>query len=216
MPSFAMLKKKEGDFMKKFIVGDIHGCYNELSALINLIPISWGTDQIIFLGDYLDRGPEQHKVIEYIIQLKKDWGPDKIVTLRGNHEQMKLDSIDNGYCKNTNLKEDAFLKTLPLYYEDEFCFYSHAGVNPSRPLEKQKSNDLLWIRETFYNCPNNFKKTIIFGHTPTLLINSTTQPIIWENKIAIDTGCVFGGQLSALEMLDGKLLNIHAVPKLSA
>ncbi|NCB42791.1 MAG: serine/threonine protein phosphatase [Clostridia bacterium] len=202
--------------MKKFIIGDIHGCYSELSTLIDLIPMCWGIDQLIFLGDYLDRGPDQHKVIEYIIQLKENWGSDTIIALRGNHEQMRLDSIFSGCCKNSNFKENTFLKSLPLYYEDEYCFYSHAGVNPLKPLDEQAENDLLWIREAFYNCSNNFPKTFIFGHTPTLFINNSIQPIVWENKIAIDTGCVFGGQLTALEMLDGKLLNVHSVPKLSA
>ena len=200
--------------MKKFIIGDIHGCYNELTALIDLLPMRWGVDQLIFLGDYLDRGPDQNKVLEYIIQLKEAWGEDKIIPLRGNHEQMKLDSGFYGYCKSTDSKESIFLKSLPLYYEDEYCFYSHAGVNPLKSLDRQEEEDLLWIREAFYNCSNNFSKTIIFGHTPTFVINSTTQPVVWENKIAIDTGCVFGGQLSALEMLDGQLFHTYAVPKI--
>jgi len=151
-----------------------------------------------------------------MIKLKKDWGCNTVITLRGNHEQMRLDSIKNGYCSDVHSQEEEFLNSLPLYYEDEYCFYVHAGANPLNPLNRQDADDLLWIREGFYNCSNDFKKTIVFGHTPTQLINGTISPVIWENKIALDTGCVFGGRLTALEMSDGKVLNVYAQKKISA
>ncbi|PWV99314.1 serine/threonine protein phosphatase 1 [Paenibacillus cellulosilyticus] len=100
----------------------------------------------------------------------------------------------------------AFLKGLPYYYEDRDYIYVHAGVNPNGgPLSEQDLQDLLYIKEAFYNHKTNLEKVVIFGHTITPDIHGV--PDIWEgeDKIGIDGGCAFGYQLNGLVLKDGRL-----------
>jgi serine/threonine protein phosphatase 1 len=73
--------------LKIFAVGDIHGCLESLEALLEILPINWGKDLLIFLGDYIDRGENPRGVVEKIITLKKKY-PEHVITLKGNHELM--------------------------------------------------------------------------------------------------------------------------------
>lgn len=140
----------------------------------------------------------------------------------GNHEDMLLEYIDgygiswayNGYEETLksydnhmeDLRSDlAWMRKLPLYHEDDSCIYVHAGIKPDVKMENQFKNDLLWTREPFYyghDAEIKENKRVIFGHTPTQLINNGTSPIMINGNVATDTGCVFGGCLTAL-MIDG-------------
>jgi serine/threonine protein phosphatase 1 len=71
-------------------------------------------------------------------------------------------------------------------------FFAHAGVRPGIPLEKQSDEDLLWIRQDFLFCEDDFGKVVVHGHTPVL------QPDIRPNRINIDTGAYATGQLTCL------------------
>jgi serine/threonine protein phosphatase 1 len=107
-----------------------------------------------------------------------------------------------------------FLKQLPYYYEDQDYIYVHAGLNPEyRKLTDQNIQDLLYIKEPFYNNRTNVKKVVIFGHTITKDIHGVPDIWLGGDKIGIDGGCAFGYQLNGLEIKDGKvnrLLNIKA------
>ena len=83
-------------------------------------------------------------------------------------------------------------------------------------MERQYEEDLLWIREEFYESSLTFIKPVIFGHTPTVYINGTYSPFIEKDRIGIDTGLAYGGRLTALEIQDGKIVKIHNVAKLAA
>ena len=74
-----------------FAIGDIHGCVNELRALLNLLPLT-PESTVVFLGDYIDRGGNSKGVIDTIIELR---GHCRVVTLKGNHEAMFLDFLDH-------------------------------------------------------------------------------------------------------------------------
>ncbi|PMP67976.1 MAG: serine/threonine protein phosphatase [Thermodesulfobacterium geofontis] len=204
-----------------FAIGDIHGCLWSLEKLLNILPANWGSDLIIFLGDYIDRGPDPKGVIERVLELKELYG-EKIITLKGNHEWMFerfLKGIDidiflyNGggttlksYYKNGKLiiPEDhlEFLRGLKLYYETEEYIFVHAGLRPGKKLEEQVEEDLLWIRDSFYFSEYKFPKTVVFGHTPFPI------PLVLEDRIGIDTGCVYGGKLTAIELPSKKIYQI--------
>ncbi|OAQ20738.1 metallophosphoesterase family protein [Thermosulfurimonas dismutans] len=199
--------------MKIFAVGDVHGCAEALEALLDRLPVEWGKDLLIFLGDYIDRGPSPRKVIEMVKKLVTEY-PNKVIALSGNHEWMfkrYLKGIEsavflyNGgeitlrdYFERGKLnipEEDLnFLESLPLYYETKDFFFVHAGIRPGIPFDKQDEEDLLWIRESFYYYPGKFEKTIVFGHTP------FPEPLDLPDRIGIDTGCVYGGKLTAVEL----------------
>lgn len=165
--------------MKKFVIGDVHGHYKELKDLLNKINPDFKQDKLIFLGDYIDRGPQSYKVIRLLIELQNNYGKDHVVLLRGNHEDMAMDNIIhdkidfyNGYdityrdfIRNKDSIENyyEFFKALPLSYEDESFIYVHGGIRPGVAMEKQDEQDLLRIREEFYRLSLKFIKPVIFG-----------------------------------------------------
>ena len=79
--------------MKTFVIGDIHGRRAQLNALIEMLPRDESKDTLVFLGDLIDRGTDAPGVVTDVIKLKKE-NPERIVCLRGNHEQMMLDFVD--------------------------------------------------------------------------------------------------------------------------
>jgi serine/threonine protein phosphatase 1 len=218
--------------MKKFVIGDIHGNYKELNELLSKINPDFNNDELIFLGDYIDRGPDSYHVIQLLITLQKRYGENHIILLRGNHEQMAINNINSG-CIDYNNGYDAtyedftrnndsienyleLFNSLPLYYEDDNFIYVHGGIRPGISLKKQKDNDLLWIREEFYESSIKFNKTVIFGHTPTIYINNKWDPYIKSDRIGIDTGLAYGGHLTSLEIEDGKIIKIYQTAKFAA
>lgn len=86
----------------------------------------------------------------------------------------------------------AFLDGLPLSFSCGDFFFAHAGVRPGVPLSQQKEQDLLWIRDDFLLCEDDFGKVIIHGHTPVL------EPEVHPNRINIDTGAYATGRLTCI------------------
>ena len=208
---------------RTFVIGDIHGCIDKLENLMKKIPINWDKDNIVFLGDYVDRGAHPKDVVQFIIELKKTHDPQKIICLKGNHEEMFLDflsgegltdaflafggektlssynlsALDKGAGKEAISPEHfEFLTNLNVSYSTDKFFMVHAGVRPKVPLSLQKEEDMLWIRDEFIKSNFNWGKRIIFGHT------AFDNPLIQENKIGIDTGAVYGGVLTCLVLPD--------------
>lgn len=87
-----------------------------------------------------------------------------------------------------------FFEALLPYYETDRYIFVHAGLFPGLPLEDQDIHDLLWIRQAFIDSEYDFGKRVIFGHT------HFAAPLITENKIGIDTGAVYGGKLTCVEL----------------
>jgi len=201
-----------------YAVGDIHGCYDKLTALMADIDIDWQRDTLVFIGDYIDRGPASYDVVEYLIQLKNDH--PGIVFLRGNHEVMlgnylaghnRLNYLSNGgretldeYLVRRRNGDDhpipahhrTFFDELQNSYETEDYIFVHAGLRDRVPLEKQSTDDLLWIRSPFLHSTYNFGKVVVFGHTP------FSKPFVHPNKIGIDTGAVYGRKLTCVKLPD--------------
>ena len=201
---------------KIFAIGDIHGCADKLKALMKEIPVDYANDTLVFIGDYIDRGPDSFEVVDYLVDLKKEH-PD-IVFLKGNHEDMLqkyLEGTDrftylfNGgqktldsYLNRTNKSEFSpipsdhleFYQSLVLHYETEDYLFVHAGLREKIPLKKQNPQELLWIREDFIDSKFDFGKRVIFGHTP------FAEPLLLSNKIGIDTGAVYGNRLTCVQL----------------
>ncbi|HEV2884014.1 MAG TPA: metallophosphoesterase family protein [Pyrinomonadaceae bacterium] len=79
--------------MKTFVIGDVHGRCAQLQRLLDLMPRDESTDTLVFLGDLIDRGPDAPGCVKLVMDLKRE-NPDRVVCLRGNHEQMLLDFIE--------------------------------------------------------------------------------------------------------------------------
>ncbi|MDI3517188.1 MAG: serine/threonine protein phosphatase 1 [Thermotogota bacterium] len=97
-----------------------------------------------------------------------------------------------------------FILNTRLYHEEDDFLFVHAGVRPGIPLEEQDPFDMLWIREEFIYSSWPIKgKRVVFGHTPFF-----DGPLVMEDKIGIDTGCVYGGKLTALRIEDTKVFSV--------
>jgi serine/threonine protein phosphatase 1 len=86
----------------------------------------------------------------------------------------------------------AFLEGLRLSYCCGDFFFVHAGVRPGLPLSRQKEEDLLWIRDDFLLCEEDFGKVVVHGHSPVL------EPDVRPNRINIDTGAYATGNLTCI------------------
>lgn len=218
-----------------FVVGDIHGCYAELRALLSYLTNDLkfsAEDQLIFIGDYVDRGKASKQVIELLVELKKSW--PETVFLKGNHEAMLLSFLGLGgmggdvYLANGGAdtllsyglepsevagEEQAragfpqehlkFLQELESMVGLAEFIFVHAGLRPGVPLESQSEDDGTWIRSDFLDAEHDFNKTIVFGHTP-------FEEVLLHLpfKIGIDTGLVYGNKLTMVELVEGDLYQV--------
>lgn len=206
---------------KIFAVGDIHGCVAKLQRLFERLPYTKGIDTLVFMGDYIDRGPDSRKVIDFILGLKHDG--HNLVALMGNHEYYLL--------KFANTEDTVFLAPLreigaeatiesygakglgaiyglafmpeshrdflngliPLWETAEFIFV-HGGLIPDMAVKDQTQPAIYEIRDMFLSSAFDFGKRVIFAHTP------FETPFVTPTKIGIDTGAVYGNLLTALEL----------------
>lgn len=211
-----------------FAIGDIHGCVDELAVMLNAIAARAG-DTVIFVGDYIDRGPASCDVVDLLIGYAG--GPASTVFLKGNHEDMLLDFIGlpghygdvfvfNGGTQTlesyncTTAEPAELVASLPRAHREFFeglrnshesagYFFVHAGVMPGRPMVEQSVEDLLWIRQEFIFQEHDLGVTVVFGHTP-----MRTVMVDPPFKIGIDTGLVYGGKLSCVELVEGTLYQV--------
>lgn len=79
---------------KIFAVGDIHGCHSKLVHLLDRLPIDKDHDTLLFIGDYINRGPDSRKVLDTLLKIQEVYA--NIVFLKGNHEQMLLEYANTG------------------------------------------------------------------------------------------------------------------------
>lgn len=205
---------------KTYAIGDVHGCLDQLQRLVELCErdAGEGRSKLVFLGDYIDRGPDSRGVIEFLIDLQK-WSPDEIICLRGNHEDMLLTALEgedaelkwrqNGAQSTLNsykAKEPTelptrhieWIRSLPLFHDDGQRFFVHAGVHPDKRLDQQRPRDLLWMREPFLSSDKDFGRLIVHGHTPL----SSGVPDGRSNRLNIDTGAACGRALTSAIFVD--------------
>lgn len=202
-----------------YAIGDIHGCLDPLKDLLKEINPS-AEDKLIFIGDYIDRGPNSRGVIDFLIALSVN---KNCVFIRGNHEQMMMDyfadkpegKIWSMNGMDATLESYGSIFSVPSYHldfleetimfdEEDSYTLVHAGVRPGISMEEQSNKDLLWIRDDFIYSKKPLKdRIVIFGHTPML-----SGPLFQKHKIGIDTGCVYGGKLSAVRLEDLKVFSI--------
>lgn len=195
-----------------FVIGDVHGCYNELVKLLSIVDSKLTPeDTVVFLGDYIDRGPDSKGVINLLIK-RKEKHKNLHVFLRGNHEDMAInhspywlhnggnntvssynyDPMEHEYMNDAiPSKHWDFMRKTDLVYKQGRVVCVHAGIDPSIPYKEQRESVLLWDRNFVGYDGDYFDDYfVVYGHPPTSYINQK------NNQIGIDTGCVFGGHLT--------------------
>jgi serine/threonine protein phosphatase 1 len=198
-----------------YAVGDIHGSLDKLKRLLARCDEHAGgrPGRFVFLGDYIDRGPDAAGVVRLLRGLQSSRG-DGVVALSGNHEAMALSVIDGaspaefwleqggaetlasyGAVRPRDLPAEHidWMRSLRLSYDDGRRFFVHAGVDPNRPLDAQDDEDLIWIREPFLSHQRDYGRLIVHGHTPL----RDGVPDLRRNRLNLDTAAVYGGPLTA-------------------
>lgn len=208
---------------RTYALSDIHGCLDKLQRLVARCEADAKTERarFAFLGDYIDRGPDSRGVVEYLIAFQRSRPSDVICCLCGNHEDLALAAIDDpdeiaqwtvhnngdktlrsyGVSQPSELPAQHvdWMRALATHHDDGLRFFVHAGIDPSRPLNRQDRHDLLWMREPFLSDPRDHGRFIVHGHTPV----RGGQPDLRKNRVNIDTGAVMGGPLTAAIFDDG-------------
>ncbi len=208
-----------------YAVGDIHGRDDLLEQALDLIADHAGgrTRRIVFLGDYVDRGPASRQAIDRLIAASAEPG---VVCLKGNHEALMLGALDHwggpakwrwlanggettllsyGVDEPTAVAAPAipaahrdWLTALPLTARDEHRIYVHAGLAPNTPLAAQKESSLLWIREAFLSAAaDELPAHVVHGHTPYWAGKpDLAEPERLAQRTNLDTGAFATGVLA--------------------
>src|SRR5688572_29421740 len=102
---------------RTFVIGDIHGELGHLAAILVRLPPLDAHDTIIFLGDYIDRGPDSRDVIEFLREFPSHT-PARTIFLRGNHEDAWLRVIDEGWDEFVLPPANGCLATVRSFLKD--------------------------------------------------------------------------------------------------
>jgi len=214
-----------------YAIGDVHGRADLLGSLQALIAkdadrAPESRKVVIYLGDYVDRGPDSAGVIERL--LNNPLADLEQVFLMGNHEAFFMEFLEDPevgtvWIKNggdatlesygikgaahcaardygvlSKALQDAlpdehldFLKQLSVSHREEDYLFVHAGIRPGVALDRQCDDDMLWIREPFLGSSEEHEVVVVHGHTP------VDQAEVYNNRIAVDTGAVWSGCLTA-------------------
>ena len=232
-----MLPEARGpEGLRIYAIGDIHGCLDALVEMAQRVADDLSARpaddwRLVFMGDYVDRGPDSAGVLAWLAERA---GDPRQITLLGNHDAMLRDfladaevprfgtwlgnggvatvqsyrigpegfaGLDNAYGRETLRgmleaampeAERALLGSLELSVRFGDFLFVHAGIRPGIAFEAQSAEDLIWIREPFLDSAEDLGAVVVHGHTPVGAVE------LHPNRIAVDTGAVFGGTLSCL------------------
>jgi hypothetical protein len=198
---------------KLVIVGDVHGCRAELAALLGKVGFSSG-DRLVMVGDLVVRGPDPAGTLDLLAQVGAR-------AVRGNHEDRLL-RIRAGQASAGEAQRDAiakldvrhwaFLAALPLWLDipEHGVRVVHAGVVPGVPIQRQEPRALMYMRtidargapvekrgEALWGSRYRGEPHVVFGH------NAAEAVQIHPDATGLDTGCVYGGALTALVLPEG-------------
>ena len=209
--------------MSRYAIGDIHGCWDALEALLEQVPLH-EDDQLVLLGDYIDRGPDSAKVLNWVIDQVENQGT---IALRGNHEVMMLaalqgemrlehwlgcggqEALESYLPKNSKRSPSPdwvpqehlnFLKhRLRPYFETESHIFVHASLYSELPLDEQDEHTFYWERFDDI-APHCSGKQVICGHTA----QKSGRPAVKDHAICIDTWVYGNGWLTCLDVESGR------------
>jgi hypothetical protein len=204
---------------RTIVIGDVHGCFAELDDLLLLLKVK-PSDHIYFVGDLVGRGPDSRAVLARVRQLTA-------VVVQGNHERRLLEvhqsSITGRRARlgpahrklllSLTPEDWQTLTSMPLYVDlpQHELYIVHAGVDPRLELERQDSWVLTHLRSFDENGEPSHRdgaeswaatypgpKHVVFGH------NAIRGLQLFPFATGLDTGCVYGGRLSALVVDEGQ------------
>ena len=215
---------------RQLVIGDVHGCSLTLKALLEEINLQ-ADDQLIFVGDYINKGPDSKGVLDLLISLKKN--NKNVFFIKGNNESYfykTLKKSDERVLKlarryqvedlfkyegskfSLRKRYRKFLKSTFNYIESDAFFVVHAGFDFKSEIPYYDTYSMLWIRNFKANKKRQFFKPVIHGHkiTPIKQIRKAIKNQKYD--LPIDNGCVLGnknrnyGRLICLDFTNTKLI----------
>jgi hypothetical protein len=191
---------------RTIIIGDIHGCFDELSDLLKLVGLR-ADDRVIAVGDLIVKGTKSPEVLDLFIE------DARFSSVIGNHDRAlkqywreepirltKEQKVTAGQLESQKERYSAYLRSLPFTMNLGSHLVVHAGVRPGVPLRRQAASDLTEMRTMgadpsrrrgvpWYKVYRG-KRIVVFGHWP------AKTPRLGPRAIGLDTGCVYGGRLT--------------------
>jgi len=228
---------------RTIIVGDVHGCMAELQELLAACDFQQGVDELVFVGDLIGKGPQQREVVRFVQALagvRVVMGNWDHIVVRWLDAQARPPGSEAVHINADILRlveqlepsELEWFRTLPLYLRlpHRNVIVVHAGIIPNLPLEQQTARDLMHMRgviatasahssEVVYEATEEFGKgqpwtelwagpeIIVYGH------DARTGLVDRPFAIGLDTGCCYGGKLTAVILPERRLVSVpaHAV-----
>jgi len=205
---------------RTIVIGDIHGCFDELSDLLDLVALQLD-DRVVAVGDLIVKGAKNREVLDLFIDNKR------FSSVIGNHDRALRQHWRGEPVSLTQAQEATraelefdrerysnYLQSLPFIIDLGSHLVVHAGVRPGVPLDRQMAADLTELRTVGANPTNSRgvpwyavyrgEKIVLFGHWP------RAKPARARRAIGLDTGCVYGGQLTAYIIETDQFVGVRA------
>jgi len=205
---------------RTIVVGDIHGCYDELTDLLDKMAFG-ANDRLVSVGDLITKGPKNREVIELFMNEPRFsaviGNHDLAVRRRWNGEKIKMKPAQKQVHKELKGEKERYLtyfNSLPFMIDLGNHLVVHAGLRPEVALHSQTTEDLTELRclgkdrtsregTPWYEVYEG-EKVVLFGHWP------AREPRRAKKAIGLDTGCVYGHRLTAYTVETGELTNVSA------
>jgi diadenosine tetraphosphatase ApaH/serine/threonine PP2A family protein phosphatase len=205
---------------RTLVVGDIHGCFDELADLLDKAALT-ASDRVVSVGDLIVKGAKNREVLDLFIEderfsavlgnhdraLRRYWRGEELA-LKDSQEKTRAELADGAE------RYSAFLQQLPLMIDLGSHLVVHAGVRPGVALDSQVVEDLTELRTLSEDRTNregvpwyeqyDGDKMVLFGHWP------APEPRRGRRAIGLDTGCVYGYDLTAYVIETGEFLSVKA------
>lgn len=205
---------------RTIVIGDIHGCYDELVELLEQVGLA-ADDRVVAVGDLVAKGEKSREVLDLFI------ADARFSSVIGNHDRailrhwlrLKKDERKSQKRTRKELKPDkarylAYLASLPTTIDLGTHLVVHAGVRPHVPLSEQSIEDLTEMRTLgldptsrvglpWYEAYDG-RQIVLFGHWP------AREPRRAARAIGLDTGCVYGGRLTAYVVEEDRFVSVEA------
>lgn len=186
-----------------YVIGDVHGCRATLERLLDTLDPT-PDDLVVFVGDLVRKGPDTKGVLD-LVRSRPNYR-----TVRGNNEQKIVD----GRKSIASLTDDDldYLDSLPVILSWDDVVVVHGGIDHRKPLADHTLTELLNARslvpDASYERPYWFETRresprVFYGHTV------LAEPFAGEYAVGLDTGCVYGGQLTAYDYRAGELVAVE-------
>jgi serine/threonine protein phosphatase 1 len=186
-----------------YVVGDVHGCLGAVERLFDRLGVG-PTDLVVFVGDLVRKGPDSKRVLD-VVRLQ-----DNVTSVRGNNEQGLIDGTKT--APGLGAEDVAFMESLPVAVSFEDTLVVHGGVDHRKSLPDHDAGDLLTMRslaDGSYERPYWFEQRrelprVCFGHTV------LSEPFASPYAVGLDTGCVYGGELTAYDYRRDRFVSVDA------